>query len=131
MATQIQRAWYIDKLKRIGIVEKGNSPVTKDGYSSNWQSISEIKDLRIYAISRDANLAAGTTLTDVAFAQIPEQFHEILVSKVIAMGYKDPRHLDLKLAQYFDMEYNLGIKEARKFSKSNYQTIGSISPQSF
>tara|TARA_R100001530_G_scaffold36427_1_gene28324 strand:+ start:1403 stop:1798 length:396 start_codon:yes stop_codon:yes gene_type:complete len=131
MATKVQRAWYIDKLKRIGIVEKSTNAITKDGYTSDWKSISEIKDLRIYAISRDIDLAAGTTLTDVAFAQIPEQFHEVLISKVISTGYKDPRHLDIKLAQYFDMEYQLGIKEAKKFAKSNYQTVGSIAQQDF
>lgn len=131
MATKIQRAWYVDTLKRIGIVEKATNAITKDGYTSDWKSISEIKDLRIYAISRDIDLAAGTTLTDVAFAQIPEQFHEVLITKVIAMGYKDPRHLDIKLAQYFDMEYQLGIKEAKKFAKSNYQTVGSIAQQDF
>ena len=136
MANKITRAWYVDKLKRIGIVEESTNAVTKDGYTTNWKSITEQKDLRIYAISRDADLvieevAAGDTLTNTAFAQIPEQFHEILLFKVIAMGYKDPRNFELDKAQYFDNEYNLGVKQAKKFSRSNYQVTGYIKPQDY
>ena len=129
MATKKQRAWYVDKLKRIGIVEKGTNTVTKDGFTSNWVSVSEAKDIRIYAISQDEDL-----LNDVmtgTFNEIPEQFHETVLLKVIAAGYKDPRNLQIEMAQYFDQEYNLGVKEAKKFSRSNYQTTGQIRPQEF
>ena len=129
MATKKERAWYVDKLAKIGIVEKGNNSVTKDGYSSNWKSITEVKDLRIYTISRDANLVIDTLTATCA--QIPEQFHELLLYKVIAMGYKDPRNMDLNNAQYFDAEYNSGLREAKKYSRSNYQTTGMIRPQTF
>ena len=44
MATKKQRAWYIDKLLKLGIIEKATNAVTRDGYTSDWQSISEIKD---------------------------------------------------------------------------------------
>ena len=100
MATKTQRAWFVDKLLRIGIVEKGNNATTRDGYSSDWKSISEIKDLRIYTISRDADLVAGNT--DLTFSQIPNQFHECIVYKAIATGYKDPRNMDLNNAEYFE-----------------------------
>ena len=127
MATR--RAWYVDKLKRIGVVEKGTNATTKDGYTSDWKSITEVKDLRIYAISRDADLDSSTMTN--TFVQIPEQFHEVMLFKAIAMGYKDPRNLDLNNAQYFDNEYKLAVKEAKKFSKSNYQSTGQIKPQDF
>ena len=129
MATKKQRAWYVDKLKRIGIVEKATNTVTKDGFTSNWASVSETKDIRIYAISQDEDL-----LNDVmtgTFNEIPEQFHETILLRVIAGGYKDPRNLQIDMAQYFDQEYNLGVKEAKKFSRSNYQTTGQIRPQEF
>ena len=129
MANKIQRAWYVDKLKRIGIVEKASNAVTKDGYTSNWQSISEIKDLRMYAISRDTDVAVDT-LTGT-FIGIPEQFHETIAFKVIARGYRDPRNMNLQVAQFFDGEYLTGLKQAKKFSKSNYQTTGRIKPQDF
>ena len=65
------------------------------------------------------------------FNQIPEQFHEVLVYKVVANGYKDPRNMDLNNAQYFDNEYALGVKEGKKFSRNNYTDVGMISPQDF
>lgn len=124
-----KRAWYVDKLGKIGIVEKGINKVTKDGYTSDWGSISEAKDLRIYTISRDVDLSVDNTTG--TWSQIPDQFHEIIVSKVIANGYKDPRNLELQNAQYFDMEYSIGVKEAKKFASSNYASTGFIKPQEF
>tara|TARA_R100000781_G_C4046712_1_gene115977 strand:+ start:172 stop:561 length:390 start_codon:yes stop_codon:yes gene_type:complete len=129
MANKIQRAWYVDKLKRIGIVEKGTNAVTKDGYSTDWKSITEAKDLRVYAISLDEDLVINTTTG--TYSEIPEQFHEVILYKAIATGYKDPRNMEINNAQYFDQEYMLGLKEAKKFSRSNYQTTGRISQQDF
>ena len=127
--TKIKRAWFVDKLNRIGIVEQQTSAMTKDGYISDWKSISEVKDLRLYTISRDADLVENA-LTQT-FGQIPNQFHETIVYKAIATGYKDPRHQEIELAQYFDNEYLMGIKEAKKYSKSNYQSTGIIKGQDY
>ena len=129
MATKVQRAWYIDKLGKIGIVEKSTNTVSKDGYTSDWLSIAVVKATRIYAISRDSDISINE-LTNT-FNQIPEQFHEVLVYKAIAMGYKDPRNMDINNAQYFDQEYSLGVKEGKKFSKSNYTDVGSVKQQDF
>ena len=129
MAENKQRAWYIDKLLKIGIIEKAVNAVTKDGQTSDWDSISEAKDLRIYAISRDADLVKDEM--NSTWTQIPEQFHEVIVNKVIAQGYKDPRHMELNTAQYFEQEYAIGNKRARKYSRSNYQSTGFIKQQDF
>ena len=129
MANKKIRAWYIDKLKRIGIVEKATNAVTKDGYNTDWTSITEAKDLRVYTISMDEDLSINQTTS--TWNQIPPQFHEAIVNKVIAGGYKDPRNMELKLAQYFDAEYAIGVKEGKKYSKSNYQTTGTIKQQDY
>ena len=129
MATRVTRAWYIDKLGKIGIVEKATNAITKDGYTSDWTSITAVKATRIYAISRDSDISINE-LTNT-FNQIPSQFHEILVYKAIAMGYKDPRNLEIKLAQYFDAEYSKSVKQGKKFSKSNYIQTGFTRPQDF
>ena len=129
MATKKVRAWFVDKLKRIGIVEKLTNAITKDGYTTDWGSISEVKDLRIYAISRDTNLSLNSITS--TWNQIPEQFHEGIINKVIAGGYKDPRNMELELAQYFDTQYLLDVKEAKKYSKSNYRKTGTIKQQDF
>ena len=126
---RINRVWYVDKLNRIGIVEKAGNSITKDGYNSDWQSISEAKDMRMYTISRDDDLTIDNL--DLSWTQIPNQFHETIIYKAIATGYKDPRNMELKAAQYFDQEYALGVKEAKKYSKSNYQTTGQIKQQDF
>jgi hypothetical protein len=129
MATKITRAWYPDKLGKLGIVEKATNAITKDGYTANWTSISQVKATRIYAISNDSDISINE-LTNT-FNQIPGQFHEALVYKVIAMGYKDPRNLEIKLAQYFDAEYSKSVKQGKKFSKSNYIQTGFTRPQDF
>ena len=129
MATKVNRAWYIDKLGVIGIVEKATNATTKDGYTSNWQSVGVVKDIRMYAISQDVDLSIN--LLSESWLGIPAQFHETLVYKAIANGYKDPRNMKIDAAQYFDGEYEKGLREAKKFSKSNYQTTGNLKPYEF
>ena len=129
MATRVARAWYIDKLGKMGIVERATNAVGKDGYNSDWTSITTAKATRIYAISRDSDININE-LTNT-FLQIPGQYHEVLTYKAIAMGYKDPRNLNIEAAQYFDMEYEKGVKEGKKFAKSDYTDIGSVRQQDF
>ena len=129
MAAKKQRLWYIDKLGKMGIVEKVTNGVTRDGYKTDWTSITEVKTTRIYAISRDSDISIDEMTN--TFNQIPGEYHEALVYKVIAMGYKDPRHMELKTAQYFDNEYMMSVKEGKKFSKSNYTDVGYVIPQDF
>ena len=129
MATKVQRAWYVDKLGKIGIVEKSTNAVTKNGYTTDWTSVSAVQTFRIYAISKDDDLS-DNDLTNT-FNQIPVQFHEAIVYKVVAMGYKDPRNMELQVAQYFDAEYALAVKEGKKFAKSDYTDIGSVASQDF
>lgn len=129
MASKVTTAWYVDKLGKMGFVEKGTNAVTRNGYTTDWTSISSVKPARLYAVSRDVDLSVNN-LTGT-WSQIPVQFHEAIIYKVIATGYKDPRNMEINNAQYFDMEYIKGVKEGKKFSKSNYTDIGSISPQDF
>lgn len=50
---------------------------------------------------------------------MPLQFHEALAYKAIAMGYKDPRNINIELASYFDMEYEKVVREAKKYARSS------------
>ena len=132
MATKTERFWYIDnstKRPRMGIVEKATNATTKDGYTSQFKSISAAKDITIYAIARDSDIVINALTA--TWTQIPEQFHEVMVNKAIAAGYKDPRNMEINAAQYFDIEYEKGLKKAKKFSKSNFSTTGRISPVDF
>ena len=49
--TSNERYWYIDH-GRIGIVEKSTRAATRDDKTSNYQSISEALELRIFVVSR-------------------------------------------------------------------------------
>ena len=129
MATKVQKLWFIDKLGKLGLIEKASSVVKKDGFQTDWTSISSVKAVRLYAISKDSDISINE-LTNT-FNQIPGEYHEALVYKAVAMGYKDPRNMNIELAQYFDNEYMIAVKQGKKFSKSNYSDSGYIAPQDF
>ena len=79
----------------------------------------------------DALTTNLTNASDPALTEIPSQFHEVIVNKVVANGYKDPRNQQLDMATYFDAEYEKGIKQANKFSKSRYRRGGAIKAYDF
>ena len=73
------RYWYIDTVDsvlRMGIVEKSTNAVTKDGWTSEYKSITEAKDITIYAIIRDTDLAINALTA--TWTQIPEQFQKVI-----------------------------------------------------
>ena len=128
-----ERFYFIDTHtagEKLAIVEKASSVVTQDSWTSSYQTVSAAKGLKIRGIFTDSDIAADS-LSSNAFTNIPSRFHEYLVAKVIAIGYKDPRKLDIQAAQYFDMEYDKGIKKGKKFARSIYVTMGNIVPQDF
>ena len=125
-----QRYYFIDThstTERLAIVEAGTKTV--DGVTSNYQSISEAKAIRFRGSFLEADLAVDAMTG--SYSNIPSRFHDAIVSKVIATGYKDPRHMEIKTSQFFDSEFEMGIKRARRFSKSNYITVGRIVSQDF
>lgn len=121
------RYWYMDKNRSLGVVEQATNAVTVNGVTSDYQSVSKVLSGRIYSISRVESLS----VLDNAPDEIPEQFHEAIAYKVIAMGYKDPRNLNIELAQYFDMEYEKALREAKKYSRSNSIRAGYIAQQGY
>ena len=121
-----ERYWYIDN-QRLGVVEKANNAVTRDDKTSDFQSISEAKEMRIHAIAQATNFA--TTLTMVS--DLPTQFHEALSSKVIADGYLRPPNLNPNLHTVFDIKYKDYVKEAKKYARGNHGHTGHIMPVDF
>ena len=86
MANKIKRFWFIDnsgKVPRMGIVEKSTNAITKDNHTTDYKSVTQAKDITIYAISRDVDLNVNSLTS--TWNAIPEQFHEVVVNKVIAM----------------------------------------------
>ena len=129
----LQRYWYVDRgqgsRNRLAIVEKSNSSATKETITSNYASVSEIKDLRIYTIDAQDDYTVDSVTEEKT--DIPKRYHEALVYKVIANGYKDPRNQKIDAAQYFDAEYEKLLKKAKKNARSNLQTNGFIKQVSY
>ena len=135
--TNPARFYFVDN-DRLAIIEKKGS-TTVDNASTNYQTISEAKPIRINTICKADHFNTGSHIAEADFisphagplGHIPTQFHEALVYKVIAMGYKTPPAMDINIAQYFDMEYEKVVKQAKKFARSNYIQTGVIAPQDF
>ena len=132
MATKKQYFYFIDThadKEKIAIVEKGS--VTKNGYTSNYKTIQTTGTnvLKVRGVFTEVDLALDTMAG--TYSNIPSRFHEHLVSKVIANGYRDPRHMELQISQFFDGEYEKGIKKAKKFARANYVKTGNIVSQDF
>jgi hypothetical protein len=135
--TDPQRFWYISN-NRLAIVEK-NGLTTVDNASTEYKTVSVAKPLRLHTISKADHFLTGSLISTGEYSSstlgplgdIPLQFHEALVFKVIAMGYKTPPALQIDLAQYFDLEYEKVIKQAKKYARSNFKDVGQINPVSF
>ena len=129
------------KNKRLGIVEKVTNAITRDGRTSNYQScsLSGSTNIRVYAdtfASEFASAAVGTDEDDAMLStvgplkDIPTQFHEILLTGAISIGYKYPPDIDLNLSAAFEQEFERGIKRIRKHERTKVST-GFIKPQDF
>jgi len=128
MALNKKYAYYIDR-EKLALVEQG---------SLGWESISTAgKTVRIFCSERADHMTVDNletdepTLNTIEHGVIPRQFHEALVFKVIGMGYKDPRNLQPELSQFFDNEYNIALKRANKYAKTNHISTGHIKGQEY
>ena len=123
MATQ--RYWYLYN-DNIAIVE-GDQNRTVGMTTTTVDTISEELDMRINTVALAE--AFGETLS--TSSELPVQFHEALIYKVIAMGYQDPRNFLPEQAQYFKAEYENSKREAKKYTKRHRQTGGYITPREY
>ena len=62
--------------------------------------------------------------------EIPEQFHETLINRVIANGYE--RKVEIPLANYFHQKYAVGVKKGKAYAyKGRDGSKISITPSDF
>ena len=135
--TDPQRFYFVSN-NRLALVEK-NGTQTTDNATTAFKSISEAKSLRVHAISRADHFQTGSSISTTEYdsttqgplGDIPVQFHEALVFKIIAMGYKTPPNMQIELAQYFDMEYEKVVKNAKKYARAAFIQTGMIAPVDF
>tara|TARA_E500000305_G_scaffold107148_2_gene106699 strand:- start:11 stop:397 length:387 start_codon:yes stop_codon:yes gene_type:complete len=125
LENQDKYAWFIGE-NRLGIVEKKNTVGVSD---PNWVSPTVAgKGIRIFYIARPLKLTDDLTVSP----EIPEQFHEGLVYKVIADLYRLPGDsLNLELAAYFDQMYAASVREGKKYASRNKVSGGYIKPVHF
>ena len=122
------RYYYIEG-RKIGLIE--NTSKTVDGVTSEWSSISEVKTMRIKAVSKEADFTTDLTTSGVAWDEIPSEYHETIVDAVIAELYARPEKLDPNAYPLFRGRYLEGLKEAKKYSRMGHIRTGIISPQDF
>ena len=111
------RYWYTDS-GRLGVVERIVGTASRDGKISDYQSISEVKEIRIFAIAQATDFT--TDLTEVS--ELPSQFHDALVYKIIADGYLKSglEEFNPQVSQIFDAKYGLLVKDGKKHARSQY-----------
>ena len=129
------------KTKRLGIVEKVNSAVTRDGRTSDYQScsITGTSNIRVYATtfgSKFASAAIGADGDDAMLStvgplkDIPIEFHEVLLTGAIAIGYSYPPNMELNMASAFEQKFEKEIKRIKRYERVKYST-GFIKQQDF
>lgn len=135
-----ERFWYLGGPSNdmIAIVEKATNAITRDGVTTDFQSISQAKEMRIFCIAlarhmvdSDSYTLSGEDILPKLFLDVPEQFHDALVFKVIARLYEEMRNMNIDLANRFDNKYLELVNEAKKWGKSGKTQGGYIKPYYF
>jgi hypothetical protein len=121
MALNKKYAWYPER-ERIGLV-------IVDGVESRDFRISSVETtgmkMRILATSKplDFTTAQDERTTTSAF---PPQFHAALPYRCIAEFYRDPRNLNLELAEYYQAQYEKIVKLAKHYGKRGHIGFGTL-----
>lgn len=126
------RYWYLDT-RRIGIVEKLNSTtVSRDDKTSNFQScsVSDV-EIRLLVTAYPTLLSQSNLSTESVLSSVPGSFEHIIVNYVIGQGYLLPDNLNPDMHGLFVNKYEMGIREAKKFSNKSAGGTGRIAPCDF
>ena len=84
-----------------------------------------------YKKSDHFNLPSASDDWESQIPEIPEQFHDALVNKAIAIGYeKSPQ--GIQMAQYFNGKFEDDVKNGRKYAyRARTGTFKTINPTDF
>tara|TARA_B100000945_G_C20407173_1_gene610653 strand:- start:204 stop:590 length:387 start_codon:yes stop_codon:yes gene_type:complete len=117
--------WFING-NRIAIVEKNEAA---NSHIDKLKSVSTSGlQIRIEYLTRPLPFTEDLT----ASSEIPDQFHEALSYKVISDLCKLPgERQNLQLAQYFDQQYMLAVREGKKYASRRRISGGTITPVDF
>ena len=133
-----ERFWYIDTdsksdesnfNQRMAVVERDTNANKREGVNSDWVAITEAKNLIIQGIVIDVDLEDLSHSS--AFKRIPDRFHQVIAYKAISDLYKDPRNLNMEMAQFFEGEFEKGVKRGKVAARTNLVKTGVIKQVDF
>jgi len=106
-------------LKNVWWVERDNLAIARTSEvdaSAEYISPTEIKEIRLYFTKLDEDfVASGSGITMTESPAILAEFHDALAKYAIARGYElNPQ--TLQVAQYFNNEWEMCIREAKKYA---------------
>jgi len=119
----LKNVWWIERDK-LGIAK-----VSDVDTSTDYVSPSEVKKLTLHFVKLDEDFVAttggdgsGGIRMDESPA-IPEEFHDALSKYAIAKGYElNPQ--TLQVAQYFNNEWEMCIREGKKYANKGRDGSG-------
>ena len=116
--------WFVER-DRLALVELQDDRTSVETAYKNLPSGSSI---RLYG----AKIAQHFDPDTNTIPEIPEQYHEALVFRVIAAGYEIPPNQNMQAAMYFEAKYQKAIKDARKWKQMGRQGgTGYVVPMDF
>jgi hypothetical protein len=119
----LKNVWWIDR-DQLGIAKTSDTDTSTD-----YISPSEAKQLTLYFVKLDEDFVrttggdgSGGIRMDESPA-IPSEFHDALATYAIAKGYElNPQ--TLQVAQYFNNQWEMCIREGKKFANKRKDGSG-------
>jgi len=85
-------------------------------------SLTAVDEAKTVSVVYDEELPDLSALTDVP--SIPSRFHEAIVAKAIQKGFElNPDPNFLQVAQYWKLEFELGLKRIQEFKNKAYTKV--------
>lgn len=106
--------WWL-KGENIGIGYLSTNDKDKD-------SLTAVTEIKVVSVVYEEAFQDLSALTDTPV--LPERFHEILVFRAIQKGYElKPDPSFLQIAQYWKVEFELGLKRIQEFKNKAYTKV--------
>ena len=114
----LKNVWWIERDK-LGIAKVSDADTSTD-----YVSPSEVKQLTLHFVKLDEDfVASGSGIAMNESPAIPEEFHDALSKYAIAKGYElNPQ--TLQVAQYFNNEWEMCIREGKKYANKGRDGSG-------
>jgi hypothetical protein len=114
----LKKVWWIER-DSIGL-----AMVSDADTSTDYISVNEVKTVTIHAVKLDEDfVASGTGITMTESPAIPAEFHDALATYAIAKGY-ELNPATLQSAQYFNNEWEMCIREGKKYANKGRDGSG-------